>query len=223
MQRILLAAILLAFVLFLGACLGGKPVIKSSGSIQEDQVKSANQAHLELYLENKYPSAKSCLPCHPRQYEEWAASPHAYAQLSPVFNSMQATIQKKLNGTLGDFCIRCHTPVGMAIDEPLFVSNTERHPTSVEGITCIGCHRVNQAFGKVSGRRALVSAGPSSKISGPSGPTELKRALADPDYHLKSTDSGTGRVVHQDVEKFFQLVEPGFCGSCHDVNLPNGF
>ena len=33
--------------------------------------------------------------------------------------------------------MRCHTPVGMNLEEPTFMSNLDRHPTSREGITCV--------------------------------------------------------------------------------------
>ena len=185
--------------------------------------KNPDEAHAALYVQDRFPSAKQCAVCHPTHYEEWSASPHAYAQLSPIFNAMSGTILKKTNGTLGDFCIRCHTPVGMALEEPLFGSNFDRHPTSLEGVTCIGCHRVNQNFGKVSGRRALVSGSVNAKVYGPMGGEEVRRVIEDPDITVASSSEEKGRPIHNDADRFFALVEPSFCGTCHDVNLPNGF
>ncbi len=60
--------------------------------------------HEAALLEQRFPSAKTCGKCHPRQYREWSASPHAYAQLSPVFNAMHGTLLQLTNGTNGDFC-----------------------------------------------------------------------------------------------------------------------
>ena len=65
---------------------------------------------------------------------------------------MQAAVTTLSSGTNGDFCIRCHTQVGMERNEPLFTSNMKRHPASIEGITCIACHRIEKNYGKVSGR-----------------------------------------------------------------------
>ena len=76
--------------------------------------------------------------------------------MSPVFNAMHGKILKLSNGTNGDFCIRCHTPVGMNLEEREFMSNIDRHPTSREGITCIVCHRIDRAYGKLSGRLAIA-------------------------------------------------------------------
>ncbi len=106
-------------------------------------------AHARLFLGNCFPSAKACGECHPKHYREWSISQHAYAQMSPVFNAMNGRLLQLSNGTLGDFCIRCHSPVGMALNEPIFMSNIDRHPVSREGITYIACFCVNQTFGEV--------------------------------------------------------------------------
>ncbi|MEO6970238.1 MAG: multiheme c-type cytochrome, partial [Chthoniobacterales bacterium] len=73
---------------------------------------NAAAAHAQLLVENKFPSASTCATCHPTQFRQWSVSQHAYAQLSPVFNAFQATVDKMTAGTNGDFCIRCHTQVG---------------------------------------------------------------------------------------------------------------
>ena len=109
-------------------------------------------SHAALFKDNCFPSAKECAACHPQHYREWSVSPHAYAQLSPVFNAMSNKLNALTAGTLGDFCIRCHTPVGMALSEPISGTNLDRHPASREGVTCITCDRINQTWGKGSGR-----------------------------------------------------------------------
>ncbi|MFP6762674.1 MAG: hypothetical protein VB858_03625, partial [Planctomycetaceae bacterium] len=158
---------------------------------------------------------------------EWSVSPHAYAQLSPVFNSMQNAVQSLTNGTNGDFCIRCHTPVGMSRNEPITMSNLDRHPASREGVTCIACHRVNKNYGKGGGRRALVTGDLTEPVYGPTGNAVLLEALANPEeYGVLSTypDSSTrSRGIHRDAARFFAMTTPAFCGSCHDVFGPNGF
>ena len=117
--------------------------------------------------ESRFPSANACATCHPGHFREWSVSQHAYAQMSPVFNAMQGRILQLTNGTNGDFCIRCHTPVGMNLGEPEFMTNMDRHPTSREGITCIVCHRLPEAYGKVSGRLAIVEGDIYDAVFGP--------------------------------------------------------
>jgi hypothetical protein len=185
---------------------------------------SADREHENLFVENRYPSANTCATCHPRQYTDWSVSQHAYAQLSPVFMAMQATINAKTSGTNGDFCVRCHTQVGMNLEESVYVTNLDRHPTSREGITCVVCHRVNLNYGKVSGRLALNEGDLFSPIFGPSGGAELQRVLSLPEeYRVVTSKDEPGRGIHTKAEKFFALTRPAFCGSCHDVTLFNGF
>ena len=181
-------------------------------------------AHERLFVEDRFPSATSCKTCHPLHYKEWSVSPHAYAMVSPVFTAMHGTILKRTNGTFGDFCIRCHTPVGMILGEPLFAPLEERDPVTREGITCIVCHRVDQQYGKVSGRIALVEGDILQPIYGPLGNEILAQVLEAPEKYQVVTEPGVpGRKIHAEVKPFFRLTEPGFCGSCHDVTFVNGF
>ncbi|MCH9647686.1 MAG: cytochrome c family protein [Deltaproteobacteria bacterium] len=189
----------------------------------EEAPKSADEEHAALFLENRFPAATTCATCHPKHYREWSVSSHAYAQMSPVFNAMHGTILKLTNGTNGDFCIRCHTPVGMNLGEPEFMSNLDRHPTSREGVTCITCHRLNKAYGKLSGRLAIVEGDLFEPVYGPKGNEELERVIDSGDYNVNTVRGKAGRAVHTKAEKFFQLSTSGICGTCHDVNLVNGF
>ena len=184
---------------------------------------TADEEHEKLFLENRFPSATTCATCHPDHYREWSVSPHAYAQMSPVFNAMHGTVLKLTNGTNGDFCIRCHTPVGMNLGEPEFMSNMDRHPTSREGVTCIVCHRVNKSYGKLSGRLAIVEGDLFEPVYGPKGGEELARVIESGEYRVNTERGRGGRAIHIGAEKFFQLDTSGFCATCHDVNLVNGF
>ena len=185
--------------------------------------QKAEEEHQALLLENRFPSATTCRPCHPGHYREWSVSAHAYAQMSPVFNAMHGTILKQTNGTNGDFCIRCHTPVGMNLKEPEFMSNIDRHPTSREGVTCIACHRLKNAYGKVSGRLAIVEGDIFDPVYGPTGDRELKRVIESGEYNVNTERGKAGRAIHTGAIKLDQMRTSGFCATCHDVNLVNGF
>ena len=183
----------------------------------------ADSAHVAIYTEERFPSANECATCHPDHYREWSVSQHAYAQMSPVFNALHGTILKLTNGTNGDFCIRCHTPVGMNLEEPEFMSNMDRHPTSREGVTCIVCHRLEKPYGKVSGRLAIVEGDLFDPVFGPTGNEELQRVLDSGEYSVNTERGKSGRAIHTGAVEFAQINTSGFCGTCHDVNLVNGF
>ncbi|MDC0934887.1 multiheme c-type cytochrome [Pirellulales bacterium] len=195
--------------------------------LTEVQRLAVDMAHAALYKDDPYPSATKCASCHPGHFREWSVSPHAYAQLSPVFNAMSGELNKLTNGTLGDFCIRCHTPIGMALNEPIYMSNMDRHPASREGVTCCVCHRINKAWGKGAGRQALVAAGLDGPIYGTLGNVVLSDVLSNPEkYGALKTDAASterARTIHSPAIPFFQLHTAGFCGACHDVFAPNGF
>ncbi|HIG30226.1 MAG TPA: hypothetical protein EYQ50_21480 [Verrucomicrobiales bacterium] len=199
--------------------------------------KSASEAHLTflkaLESEDRFPSAATCSECHPDHYREWSVSAHAYSQMSPMFNTMQATIVDLTAGTNGDFCIRCHTQVGMQRSEPLFTSNLKRHPASIEGITCVVCHRVANNYGKISGRSHIIKGDIFTPMSGPSGDTILRETLEVASLknklNIQKVDVTTGerpkgkKHLHATIKKFDPISRSGFCGSCHDVNLLDGF
>jgi len=184
----------------------------------------ADDAHSRLFIEGKFPSASTCAVCHPDQFREWSTSSHAYAQLSPVFNAMQATIVKRTSGTNGDFCIRCHTQVGMQIKESVYMSNLDRSATAREGITCIVCHRVTLNYGKVSGRTSIAEGDLFAPVYGPRDDSVLKMVLSDPaKYKVVTSPGQNGRAIHTVAIKFDPITTSVFCGTCHDVNLLNGF
>ncbi len=200
-------------------------LISSSAYADESKMTEAmdaNQAHEAIALGDRFPSATECASCHPVQYRQWSVSQHSYAQMSPIFNAMQGSVGFLTNGTLGDFCIRCHTPVGMALKEREFMSNIDRHPTSREGITCIVCHRLSQPYGKITGRLAIIEGDITQAIYGPSGENEELQKTIDK-KNLKTKKGVLGRRIHKESKSLIQLGSSGICGTCHDVTEPNGF
>ncbi len=182
------------------------------------------EAHALLLAENEFPPAHRCASCHPKQYREWSVSQHAYSQLSPLMLSMQIALNKGTSSTTGDFCVRCHTPVGSDIGEPSSLSNIERHPISREGVTCVVCHRMSAPYRKVMGRLAIDRGDLFDPVKGVQGNAEMMRVLGDPESFQVNTDrDDVGRDIHAEVEKFPELEDPAFCGSCHEVQTPNGF
>lgn len=177
--------------------------------------------HAEALGDALYPSAETCRTCHPGHYREWSVSPHAYTQISPVFNAMNGTLLRKTSGTLGDFCIRCHTPVGMALGEPLFASHGERAPVSMEGVTCVVCHRVNRDYGKVSARTSILPGALEAPVYGPRDGSEQERVEADPETYGKliTDPEGTGRRIHAEGRYFAPITTASTCATCHEILL----
>jgi hypothetical protein len=130
---------------------------------------------------------------------------HAYAQHSPVFEAFNLTLLERTGGTIGTFCSRCHTPVGSSLGEPGGMRNVHRSRISMEGVTCVVCHRLKKPFYKASGRLPVT---PGKLLDGCFfGP------FADPVDADGSAHRAAG-VAH--------LTKSSMCGSCHDVTNPQG-
>ncbi|MDH3581163.1 MAG: multiheme c-type cytochrome, partial [Hyphomicrobiales bacterium] len=197
---------------------------QDAGDGSGDYAAAAGEEHLKLFVENRYPAAATCGICHPKHYKEWSVSQHAYAQLSPIYLSLNNKINELSNGSNGDFCLRCHSPVGANLGESTFESNLDRHPASREGITCVVCHRINKTYNKVSGRLALVEGGLTEPVFGPEGNSGVQDVLEKPEKFRVVTDpKEPGRKIHNEARVFEPIKSSTFCGSCHDVTLFNGF
>lgn len=148
----------------------------------------------ESMLDGEMQSAELCASCHPRQYDEWRQSMHAYAALSPVFDAMTAVAYRDSSGDIGTFCTGCHSPQGALAGEPGSSTAATRSMLSREGINCDGCHTAT-GHGEQVGN-ALIERDLSSVRRGP---------YEGGDYGL-----------HQGEKSDF-VTSPELCGSCHDV------
>lgn len=202
----------------------GKKSVAGEKDSEKDIALQAAAEHEALFAESKFPSAATCGTCHPKHYKEWSVSSHSYAQLSPVYLSLSSEINELTSGSNGDFCLRCHSPIGANLGESPFISNLDRHPTSREGITCVVCHRLNKSYNKRSGRLALEQGSLLEPVYGPTGNEEMSRVLDNTDEYRVVTEEGKpGRKIHREAKQFSSISTPVFCGTCHDVTLFNGF
>ncbi len=155
-------------------------------------------------VEADFPSAKQCGGCHPKQYGEWSRSMHAYAMHSPTFEAFNLTLVERTGGTIGTFCTRCHSPIGTTLGENGSVRNVHRSRISMEGITCIVCHRRKDGRYKSNGRIRVE-------------PGDMMDACVfgpfDDAVHVEGSHPST---------QFPYLKTSQFCGECHDVTNPGG-
>ncbi len=152
-----------------------------------------------------FPSAKECAACHPTHYEQWSRSMHAYAQHSPAFEAFTLTLIERTGGTLGTFCTRCHTPIGVSLGETASTRNVHRSRISMEGVTCVVCHRLQQPYYKASGRLPVEPG------------QVLDVCLFGPFENPVSIETNT-----HEATKSHHLTSAAFCGACHDVTSPEG-
>ncbi len=181
--------------------------------------------HEALWTENCYPSAESCRKCHPNQYEEWRASGHAYAAVSPMFNRFEQAMTEYTKGTVGSFCVRCHSPVGTQLKIPRAASLLEAPPVVREGVTCISCHRVREHYWRSNGDRRIEPGDIHQPIASGSDGTSLAMTIAQADQlKLKTSPHQTspGQSIHKSSYFFEPLTNSDVCVSCHQVAVHPG-
>ena len=108
----------------------------------------------EKYSVEKLQDPETCKECHPKHYDQWSGSMHAYAADDPVFVAMNKRGQRDTNGELGDFCLTCHAPMALQLGT---ATGTNFDPAALtretRGITCFFCHNVEQVTDDHNGPR----------------------------------------------------------------------
>ena len=182
--------------------------------------------HQELWTEGCYPSAETCKKCHPKHYDEWSVSAHAYAMVSPMYTRFEQAMTEYTKGTVGTFCIRCHSPVGIQLEVPRTTSWLELPPVVREGITCIACHRVREHFWRgTNGDRRIEAGDIHQAVGGTSNGEGLTSALAQSaklKLHSSPHQTGPGQKIHSSSYFFEPLTNSDICVSCHQVAVHPG-
>ncbi len=180
---------------------------------------SPEAAHARVFAEEAYPSAARCATCHGQIYEEWRASNHAYAGISPMFHKFEQKVSE-LAPTIGTFCVRCHMSVGTALNEPREAPLWSRSPVAREGVTCISCHRVSTQYGKVNGERRINPGDIYQPVYGPLDGDGVAEAIKNRTRHRVATSPAEGAramPIHTRGIQFEQISQSEFCVSCHQV------
>ncbi len=170
-----------------------------------------------------YPTAAQCGECHKQIYEEWSSSQHAYASISPMFHKFEQKFQEMTQGTVGTFCVRCHQQVGTQLGEPRDTPLWARSPISREGVSCITCHRVKEAYNKVNGERRVEPGKIYEPVYGSGEKSVIKDVIANKDtYSVKTSTDGRGNDIHEGMITNDQITKSEFCVSCHQVAVNLG-
>ncbi len=193
------------------------PVERGDDSKQAIEMRQA--------LDSQYPSAQACAKCHPKHFDEWRVSGHAYANVSPMFQRFEQTMQDLTQGTVGSFCVRCHAPIATQLCTPPSVSMLEAPPVVREGITCVACHRVKESIGRTNGDRRIEPGDLHAPIYGSSDGAGVREAIAKASelkLTLSPEETGPGQAMHQHCGPFEPVTRSDFCASCHQVAVHPG-
>jgi Cytochrome c554 and c-prime len=183
----------------------------------------AADPHAEVLAAEQFPSAAVCATCHRTQYEEWSFSSHAYASISPVFHKFEQKINDLSQGTVGYFCLRCHSGVGTSLGEARDLAVWQKPRVSREGVTCVSCHRVDEAYGKVNGERRIVPGEIFAPVFGPFGGDGVAQVVGNREAFNVAVEEGQfGLKMHRQGIAFEQIDRSEMCVSCHQVAVHPG-
>ena len=203
----------------------GKNPDDHPGGSAAPSATSAPDPHQGLWTDGCYPSAEACRKCHPGHYEEWRSSGHAYAGVSPMFHTFDAAMARYTKGTVGEFCVRCHLPVGTQIGLPRHANILDAPPVVREGVTCIACHRIRHHAGRTHGDRRIEPGDIHAPVARSGDGRSLAATLADADTHkllLSPEADGPGQPIHAGSYFFEPLKTGEVCVSCHQVAVHPG-
>lgn len=143
----------------------------------------------------------SCASCHPRHYEEWAGSMHAYASDDPVLVALVRYGQRTTGGALGSLCIGCHAPAALATGATTDGTNLDELPRAQRGVGCWACHSID-------GVTALHNGGLSRADDG-----VMRGGLAD------AVDTPAHASARSPLLAGDRVESSDACGACHDVQV----
>lgn len=170
-----------------------------------------------------YPTAAQCGECHKQIYEEWSASQHAYASISPMFHKFEQKFQELTKGTVGTFCVRCHQQVGTQLGEDRAAPLWKRSQISREGVTCITCHRVKEQYNKVNGERRVEPGTINQPVFGSGEQSVIDDVIKNKEtYTVATSEKDRGNQIHAGMITNDQITKSEFCVSCHQVAVNLG-
>ena len=168
--------------------------------------KGTVDPHTKIFAKSSYPSAEVCGACHKKIYDEWRTSAHANASRSPVFYAFEQKLDGLTLGTKDAFCIRCHSGTRLQTKTNRMVAVWKLPKVQTEGVTCISCHRVADAYLKTNGARRIMP----GKVD--QAPVNVGRIPSKEELKL---------APHK-VKFFKQIKKSEMCVSCHQVAIHPG-
>ncbi len=142
-----------------------------------------------------------------------------------MFNRFEQAITELSQGTVGSFCLRCHSPVGTQLKLPRTTSMLDAPPVVREGVTCIACHRINEHYWRSNGDRRIEPGNIHAPVSGGRGGAGVAAAIenaAQLKLKLSADDKGPGQAIHRAGNFFEPLTKSDICVSCHQVAVHPG-
>ena len=145
--------------------------------------------------DNDFTDPRNCAACHNEIFSQWDGSMHGLAVQDNIFRKFYEMVVEEVGPPAVEFCMKCHTPVGVARKELPPVTGEKLDNVARKGVFCDFCHTVTPTgIGN-----AAFDTSPSTSKKGP-----FEGAVSP--VHATKTDN-----VWRSSE---------FCGICHNVTHP---
>ena len=140
-----------------------------------------------------------CGACHTEIYAQWKGSMHSRAWTDPIFRAVLNAVSKATGGKVDNFCMGCHTPVGVVTREAT-PSGEGMSAIADRGVQCDVCHSISDATGIGNGAYVLTP-----KLYG---------------RPLKFGPFDDAISPYHDTAFSPLHTRSEFCGQCHNVTHP---
>ena len=172
-----------------GIAFAGKdPFYPSRASTDGHAVKSSQFEPITL-----------CSGCHMDIYNQWKGSMHSNSWTDPVYRSALGLMSQASHGKIDNFCMGCHTPVGVVTREAT-PAGKNMSEAATQGVHCEVCHNVSRVTGNGNGSYVLT-----------------------PQLHGRPLKFGPYKDAVSPIHDtaYSQLhTQSEFCSDCHDVTHP---
>jgi len=156
--------------------------------------------------------AQSCQRCHADIVAQWSTSAHRFSSFNnPFYRKSVELTREKISKQASQFCGGCHDPAVMLAGN--MVNDIDPlTPESQAGLTCLGCHAIDEVHGVVGNGNYNIH----DKTESPYIFDQVKEGvgLEVHDYVLKAKPTVHKRRMLKPI-----FHESEFCLSCHKVNL----
>jgi hypothetical protein len=140
-----------------------------------------------------------CGACHKEIYAQWQGSMHSNAWTDPIYRALLNAVSKATGGKVDNFCMGCHTPVGVVTREAK-PSGEGMSEIAERGVQCEVCHNISGSKGIGNGAYVLTP-----KLHGRS---------------LKFGPFNDAVSPYHDTAYSALHTRSEFCGQCHNVTHP---
>ncbi len=167
------------------------------------------------------PSA-TCIACHgdydpdAEHWYNWQGSMMAQAMRDPLYLAT-LRVAESVAPSVGDLCLRCHTPNGWAEGRSLDTSGNSLIAKDYQGVNCVFCHSmVDPVY--VEGQSPAADAAILADLE------QVPTAHANGGFVLDPDPVRRGPYADAEAAHQFQYspfhVSAALCGTCHDVSNP---